>query len=178
MASNPVYAAYAEHIRQQPLSPLSRQPELPTISVVEQANDPARRSSEPELGASTAPASQEHSASVPLLGETSVLMQSATSTATNPATCTQKGKGRAVESIPEKEPLPHPAQSPGPIPSQPLVPAPVPSVLPPPPAQPSVRPTPTSVPSSTTPSSQQAQSTVNPRTLNIDQLIQLADEYS
>ncbi|KAK1215968.1 hypothetical protein PQX77_021409, partial [Marasmius sp. AFHP31] len=178
MASDPVYAAYAEHICQQPLSPLSRQPELPTISVVEQVNDPARRNSEPELGTSTALASRERSASVPSIGETSVLLQSATSTATNPATRAQKGKGRAVESIPEEEPLPHPAQSPGPIPSQPTVPAPVPSANPPPPVQSSVRPTSTSVPSSTTPSSQQAQSNVDPGTLDIDQLIQLADEYS
>ncbi|KAK1217594.1 hypothetical protein PQX77_019743 [Marasmius sp. AFHP31] len=178
MASDPVYAAYAEHVRQQPLSPLSRQPELPTISVVEQVNDPARRSSEPELGASTAPASRERSASVPSIGETSVLLQSATSNATNPATRAQKGKGRAVESIPEEEPLPHPAQSPGPIPSQPTIPAPVPSANPPPPVKSSVRPTSTSVPSSTTPSSQQAQSNVDPGTLDIDQLIQLADEYS
>ncbi|KAK1218777.1 hypothetical protein PQX77_018522 [Marasmius sp. AFHP31] len=158
MASDPVYAAYAEHVRQQPLSPLSRQPELPTISVVEQVNDPARRSSEPELGASTAPASRKRSASVPSIGKTLVLLQSATSTATNPATRAQKGKGRAVEPIPEEEPLPHPAQSPGPIPSQPTVPTPVPSANPPPPVK--------------------SSSTVNPGTLNIDQLIQLADEYS
>ncbi|KAK1222013.1 hypothetical protein PQX77_015167 [Marasmius sp. AFHP31] len=178
MASDPVYATYAEHVQQQSLSPLSRQPELPTISVVEQVNDPARRSSEPELGASTAPASCERSASVPSIGETSVLMQSATSTATNPATRAQKVKVRAVESIPEEEPFPHPAQSPGPIPSQPTVSIPVPSANPPPPVQSSVRPILTLVPSSTTPSSQQAQSTVNPGTLDIDQLIQLADEYS
>ncbi|KAK1231716.1 hypothetical protein PQX77_005164 [Marasmius sp. AFHP31] len=176
MASDPVYAVYAEHVRQQPLSPLSRQPELPTISVVEQVNNLARRSSEPELGASTAPASRKHSASIPSIGETLVLLQSATSTATNPATHAQKGKGRAVELIPEDEPLPHPAQSPGPIPSQPTVPIPVPSANPPPSVQSSVRPILTSVPLSTTPSSQQAQSTVDPGTLDIDQLIQLADD--
>ncbi|KAK1220452.1 hypothetical protein PQX77_016781 [Marasmius sp. AFHP31] len=158
MASDPVYAAYVEHVRQQPLSPLSRQPELPTISVVEQVNDPTRRSSEPELSTSTAPASRRRSASVPSIGETSVLLQSATSTATNPATRAQKGKGRAVELIPEEEPLPHPAQSPGPIPSQPTVPTPVPSTKPPPPVQ--------------------SSSNVDPGTLDIDQLIQLADEYS
>ncbi|KAL0058820.1 hypothetical protein AAF712_014471 [Marasmius tenuissimus] len=170
---DPIYAAYREHVRQQPLSPISRQPELPEISVVEQASGSFRRSSEPEIGASTAPVQRERSASVPSLGEASVLMQSGRSSS---HTREQKGKNRVTETIPEKEPLPHPAQSPGPLRAESHVPAASPPAQSIPPAH-LTPPSSQSAPMST-PSSQQAQSTVDPGTLTIDQLIQLADEYS
>ncbi|KAK1226153.1 hypothetical protein PQX77_010878 [Marasmius sp. AFHP31] len=186
LTSNPVYHAYLRYTSQFPLSPISRQPELPAISIAEESSNVSTRcSSEPEMGKTATQAQKECSFSVPAIGVTSVLMQTGESTS---YTREQKGKGCAVDPIPEEPALPHPAQTPEPMPSPPPTQEVAATDGPPAPPAPPVRQQP--VQQTAAPQSQVQLSTattmnassqlpeVDPGTYNIDQLIIMAAEYS
>ncbi|KAK1216238.1 hypothetical protein PQX77_021135 [Marasmius sp. AFHP31] len=120
LASDPIYLAYREFIFHNPSSPLNQQ-SLPFAPDALESNREAdagttyRRSSEPETSVAVATPSRQRSASVPTnpdylypsLSEVSELFRSEAGPSNRP----DKGKGRAMDIIPE-EVLPHPAETP------------------------------------------------------------------